>query len=73
MPVSNRLAAQDDSLRLTNYMRLPVEQYALVPMPLKSTLTRLPGGSVSDFELVVPVVKFLWLKVQPVVHAFVVL
>jgi len=73
VPVSNRLAAQDDSLRLTNYMRLPVEQYALVPMPLKSTLTRLPGGSVSDFELVVPVVKFLWLKVQPVVHAFVVL
>lgn len=73
VPVSNRLAAQDDSLRLTNYMRLPVEQYALVPMPLNSTLSRLPGGSVSDFELVVPPVKFLWLTVQPVVHAFVVL
>ena len=73
MPVSNRLAAQDDSLRLTNYMRLPVEQYALVPMPLNSTLSRLPGGSVSDFELMVPPVKFLWLTVQPFVHAFVVL
>ena len=42
-------------------------------MPLNSTLSRLPGGSVSDFELVVPPVKFLWLTVQPVVHAFVVL
>jgi hypothetical protein len=73
VPVSNRLAIQDEAVRLTNYMRLPVEQYALVPMPLNSTLSRLPGGSVSDFELVVPPVRFLWLQVQPVVHAFVVL
>ena len=73
VPVSNRLAIQDDAVRLSNYMRLPVEQYALVPMPLNSTLTRLPGGSTSDFELVVPPVRFLWLQVQPVVHAFVVL
>ena len=73
VPVSNRLAIQDDAVRLSNYMRLPVEQYALVPMPLNSTLSRLPGGSTSDFELVVPPVRFLWLQVQPVVHAFVVL
>lgn len=73
VPVSNQHAIQNDEVRLTNYMRLPVEQYALVPMPLNSTLSRLPGGSVSDFELVVPPVRFLWLQVQPVVHAFVVL
>ena len=73
VPVSNRLAIQDDAVRLSNYMRLPVEQYALVPMPLNSTLSRLAGGSTSDFELVVPPVRFLWLQVQPVVHAFVVL
>ena len=54
---------------LTEYMTLPVEQYALVPMPLNSTLSRLPGGSESEFELVVPPVRFLWLEVQPVVEA----
>ena len=53
---------------LTEYMTLPVEQYALVPMPLNSTLSRLPGGSESEFELVVPPVRFcgwrcnLWLR-----------
>ena len=59
-----------DHVELTQYMRLPVEQYALVPMPLKSTLSRIPGTE-GEFELVVPPVRFLWLELQPVVHAVV--
>jgi len=54
---------------LTEYMTLPVEQYALVPMPLNSTLSRLPGGTTSEFELKVPPINFLGLEVQPVVEA----
>lgn len=59
----------DSSVQLSKYMTLPVEQYALVPMPLNSTLSRIPGGTTSDFELVVPPLNFLWLEVQPVVEA----
>ena len=72
--VPNPSNAITDNVPLTQYMRLPVEQYALVPMPLNSTLSRIPGGNTtSDFELVVPPVRFLWLDVQPVVHAVVTL
>ena len=62
-----------DLVRLTDYMRLPVEQYVCVPMPLNSKLSRLPGGTTNDFELVVPNVRFLSLEVQPIVHAVVTL
>lgn len=56
-----------DSNTLTEYMRLPVEQYALVPMPLNATLSRIPSNN--KFELRVPPMRFLWLEVQPVVEA----
>jgi len=59
----------DRVVGLTDYMRLPVEQYVCVPMPLHAKLSRLPGGNSNDFELVVPKVRLGWLEVQPVVHA----
>ena len=70
--------ASADDVTLTRYMRLPVEQYALIPMPMGSSLTRLtsedaspssgPGDAI-EFELVVPKITFFKLSLQPVVHA----
>ncbi|KAL7553710.1 hypothetical protein ACHAWF_017031 [Thalassiosira exigua] len=64
------------NVTLSNYMRLPVEQYVLIPMPLGSSLTRIANGRIDDtppehteFELVVPTIKFFWLTLQPVVYA----
>lgn len=79
-PTSN---AVTNNVTLTNYMRLPVEQYVLIPMPLGSSLTRVDeietynqqsafGDINSDetlFELVVPTIKFFNLSLQPVVYA----
>ena len=93
--------ANTEDTRLTTYMRLPVEQYVCVPMPLKSKLSRYINTATSslsedddivsaaannttntttshppttnDFELIVPPVKFLWLEVQPIIKARVVL
>ena len=55
-----------------------MEQYALIPMPMGSSLTRLtnedaspssePGDAI-EFELVVPKITFFKLSLQPVVHA----
>jgi hypothetical protein len=93
--------ANTEDTRLTTYMRLPVEQYVCVPMPLNSKLSRYINTATSslsedddivsaaannttntttshppttnDFELIVPPVKFLWLEVQPIIKARVVL
>lgn len=70
---------------LTTYMRLPVEQYVLIPMPLGSSLTKventqqlmdedeLQSTSTSpygeEFELVVPTITFFNLSLQPIVYA----
>ncbi|KAL7449610.1 hypothetical protein ACHAWC_001663, partial [Mediolabrus comicus] len=63
-----------DDVSLTNYMRLPVEQYVLIEMPLGSSLTKLDGNNNSsynetptEFELVVPEITFFNLTLQPVV------
>lgn len=78
-----RPSRNGDDLTLTSYMRLPVEQYALIPMPLGSSLshrkrriegTRGEGAALSDsspadteFELIVPTLSFFNLRVQPTV------
>lgn len=73
-------SAVSDNVTLTKYMQLPVEQYALIPMPMGARLTRLsdknavvsstPGDAeVIEFELVVPNITFFKLSLQPVVYA----
>ncbi|KAL7427282.1 hypothetical protein ACHAXM_000799 [Skeletonema potamos] len=74
--------SKEDAVTLSNYMRLPVEQYVLIEMPLGSSLTKRDNNnnnnattaySVSnneggeEFELVVPEITFFNLTLQPVV------
>ncbi|KAK1742337.1 DUF1997 domain-containing protein [Skeletonema marinoi] len=59
-----------DVVSLSNYMRLPVEQYVLIEMPLGSSLTKIDNNEVykgEEFELVVPEITFFNLTLQPVV------
>ena len=55
--------AADPSVSLTNYMKLPVEQYALIKMPLGATLTKVKDSD--EFKLEVPNVKFFHLECKP--------
>lgn len=79
-----RQHALSHNVTLTHYMRLPVEQYVLIPMPLGSSLSRIEtydGDSspssidypsdCTEFELVVPNITFFKLSLQPVVYAIV--
>ncbi len=52
---------------LSEYMRLPTEQYSMLPLPYGASLRR-PGAD-GLFELTVPPVTFLWLEVAPLVRA----
>eukprot|EP01031_Cornospumella_fuschlensis_P039080 gene39080-47545_t len=52
----------DAGVSLSDYMRLPVEQYVCIQMPLNASLERL-GGSL--FNLTVPPVRFFHLDVSP--------
>jgi hypothetical protein len=77
--------ALSDNVTLTDYMRLPVEQYVLIPMPLGSNLRKLESDlsssapaslmnaseicTTTEFELTVPIIKFFKLSLQPVVYA----
>jgi hypothetical protein len=79
------LIAYDGStdVTLSNYMRLPVEQYVLIEMPLGSSLTKRDNHNATtaaaaayrssnedggeEFELVVPEITFFNLTLQPVV------
>ena len=56
----------DKGYSLCNYMRLPVDQYVCIKMPLDSTLERM-AGTIGDFELKVPPVTFFSLSVSPTV------
>ena len=61
--------SDDISTSLANYMRLPVEQYVDVPLPLGATMTKVLS-SIDDgmFELTIPGLKFFTLEVKPVVR-----
>jgi len=62
--------SSNDVVTLSNYMRLPVEQYVLIEMPLGSSLTKIDNNEVykgEEFELVVPEITFFNLTLQPVV------
>lgn len=53
------------SASLSHYMRLPVEQYVCIKLPLDANLQRLDNDL---FELVVPPVRFFHLQVSPSVY-----
>lgn len=55
----------DPGISLTNYMKLPVEQYVCIKMPLDANLVRLED---SLFVLTVPPVNFFHLSVSPSVY-----
>ncbi len=60
---TNAILKTDGSgVSLSDYMKLPVEQYVCIKMPLNSTLERLEG---SLFNLTVPPVGFFHLEVSP--------
>lgn len=58
----------DPGVSLTDYMRLPVDQYVCIRMPLDSQLDRLDGN---NFLLTVPPVTFFNLEVSPNVYCIV--
>jgi Protein of unknown function (DUF1997) len=61
--------ADDPSLSLTNYMKLPVEQYAVIKLPLGATLSKTKDSD--EFKLEVPNVKFFHLECKPTVYCVV--
>lgn len=64
--IRNIYNSEDASVSLTNYMKLPVEQYALIKMPLGATLTKVKDSD--EFKLEVPNVKFFHLECKPTVY-----
>lgn len=56
-------SASDENVSLSEYMRLPVEQYACLKMPLNASLKRINNR---QFKLVIPSVKLFHLDVSPI-------
>lgn len=56
-------SANDENVSLSEYMRLPVEQYASLKMPLNASLKRINNR---QFKLVIPSVKLFHLDVSPI-------
>ena len=54
----------DRNISLSDYMRLPVDQYVCIDMPMQAKLQRLERAS---FQLTVPPVNFFHLQVRPTV------
>jgi hypothetical protein len=54
----------DEGVSLTDYMKLPVDQYVCIKMPLDATLERVEG---SQFNMTVPPVTFFTLAVSPTI------
>jgi hypothetical protein len=52
----------DEGVSLNDYMKLPVDQYICIQMPLNATLERLQNN---QFNLTVPPVRFFHLDVSP--------
>ena len=57
----------DTAYSLSNYMRLPVDQYVGIELPMGAEMKRVPGDS-TLFQLEIPGLKFLSLEVKPVVR-----
>ena len=61
----------DNGVSLTDYMRLPVDQYVCIDMPLNATLQRMGGSDSTMFNLTVPPVTFFQLSVSPMMFCYV--
>lgn len=61
----------DNGVSLTDYMRLPVDQYVCIDMPLNATLQRMGGSDSTMFNLTVPPVTFFHLSVSPMMFCYV--
>ena len=59
--------AEDEGLSLSEYMRLPVDQYVGIDLPMGAQMKRVPEDE-SLFQLEIPGLKFLSLEVKPVVR-----
>uniref|UniRef100_A0A7S4JWY7 Lipid-binding serum glycoprotein C-terminal domain-containing protein n=1 Tax=Odontella aurita TaxID=265563 RepID=A0A7S4JWY7_9STRA len=73
MQPSGRGSGGAQQYSLNDYMQLPAAQYACVPMPLNSSLTRI-RGTADEFKLIVPPMKFKvpgiqGVEVRPIVNA----
>ena len=58
---------EDPEYSLSNYMRLPVDQYVGIELPMGAEMKRVPGDR-TMFQLEIPGLKFLSLEVKPVVR-----
>ena len=54
----------DPGITLTDYMKLPVDQYVCIKMPLDATLERMDG---TRFNMTVPPVNFFNLELSPTI------
>ena len=54
----------DPGITLTDYMKLPVDQYVCIKMPLDATLERMAG---TRFNMTVPPVSFFNLELSPTI------
>lgn len=54
----------DEGVSLSDYMKLPVDQYVCIKMPLDATLERIDGAK---FNMTVPPVRFFTLDVSPTI------
>jgi len=61
----------DNGVSLTDYMRLPVDQYVCIDMPLNATLQRMGGSDSTMFNLTVPPKTFFQLSVSPMLFCYV--
>ena len=61
----------DNGVSLTDYMRLPVDQYVCIDMPLNATLQRMGSSDSTVFNLTVPPVTFFQLSVSPMLFCHV--
>ena len=69
VPVEEAVADPGDGedRSLSAYMRLPVDQYVGIQLPMGATMRRVPGDP-DLFQLEIPGLKFLSLEVRPVVR-----
>jgi hypothetical protein len=69
VPVEEAVADPGDGedRSLSAYMRLPVDQYVGIELPMGATMRRVPGDP-DLFQLEIPGLKFLSLEVRPVVR-----
>ena len=67
VPVDEPEEALRAGRSLSEYMRLPVDQYVGIDLPMGAEMKRVPGDR-DMFQLEIPGLKFLSLEVKPVVR-----